>query len=360
MILLLLVTISLRLVPLALVAFLLQLCVFVSAAYSQTEVQNLSPAEACIAPSMRTHIRPDPDGTPTVVRTGIRIVDIDEINDVDQSITIDLAIRRVWTDERLLGLEGCRIPIGSVWFPELLVVNSGRLFERWPESVTVGAGGEITYLQRISGSLASYHTLHDFPFDTQSIEIGFVVLDYEPSELVLELDENFRGISAVTNISDWKINGVDAKLADFNTEAFNESRKRLNVTILAERIRAFYVWKVILPISLIVFMSWSVFWIDPALYGPQIGLSATSMLTIIAFIFAATNMLPPLGYFTLLDFFIGGATILVFLALLVALTTTYLSSIDHTTSAKRLDRICRVVFPVAYFGFSYAVFHSAL
>ena len=334
--------------------------VFSSVANAQTNVELVSLSETCTAPQMRTHIRPDLEGSPTVVKTGIRVVDIREINDVDQTITVDLAIRRTWTDHRLDGLRGCRLPIADVWFPELILVNSGRLFERWPETVAVGEGGEVTYMQRVSGSLASYHTLHEFPFDTQSINISFIVLDYSPDDVVLELDDSFLGISSITNISDWTINGVEAKLANFEAQGFNENRMRLDVTILAERIRAFYVWKIILPISLIVFMSWSVFWIDPGLYGPQIGLSATSMLTIIAFIFATTNMLPPLGYFTLLDVFIGGATVLVFLALLVSLTTTYFNSIEYAESAKRLDRICRVVFPIAYFGFSYAVFYRVL
>ena len=352
------VTTSRRLVRLLTIIRSMVLLFFVtSAAYAQTDAERTPPTETCSAPQMRTHIRPDSEGSPTVVKTGVRVIDIREINDVDQTITVDLAMRRVWTDHRLDGLQGCRLPIADVWFPELILVNSGRLFERWPETVVVGADGEVTYMQRVSGSLASYHTLHDFPFDTQSIDIGFLVLDYDPSEVVLEMDESFLGISAITNISDWTINGVEAKLADFESQGFNENRMRLDVTISAERIRAFYVWKVILPISLIVFMSWSVFWIDPALYGPQIGLSATSMLTIIAFIFATTNMLPPLGYFTLLDVFIGGATILVFLALLVSLTTTYFNSIKYAESAKQLDRICRVVFPIAYIGFSYAVFY---
>ena len=80
--------------------------------------------------------------------------------------------------------------ISEIWFPEFILINSGRLFERWPESVVVGAGGEMTYLQRVSGSLASYHTLHDFPFDTQSIDISFIPLDYSPQEVLLELDED--------------------------------------------------------------------------------------------------------------------------------------------------------------------------
>ena len=51
--------------------------------------------------------------------------------------------------------------------------------------------------------------------------------------------------------------------------------------ITAKRISAFYVWKVILPLCLIVAMSWTVFWINPAQFGPQIGMSATSMLLVL-------------------------------------------------------------------------------
>lgn len=310
---------------------------------------------------MRTHVRPDPDGVPTVIKTGVRVIDIREINDVDQTITIDLAIRRTWRDDRLAGLEGCKLAVGSVWFPELVLLNSGRLFERWPETVTIGPDGAVTYLQRISGTLASYHALRDFPFDFQSIDLSFILLDYAPENALIELDQEFVGIYDLLNISDWRIKGVAAQIDDgFVAEAFDEARTKLILTIDAERIRAFYVWKIILPISLIVFMSWSVFWIDPAQYGPQIGLSATSMLTIIAFIFAATNMLPPLGYFTLMDFFIGGATIFVFLALLVSLTTTFLNTIEFRDGAKKLDIVCRFVFPLAYVAFNWFVFRSVL
>lgn len=340
---------------------LLFLLALTSIAHSQTRQETASASDhrTCAVPDLRTHIRPDPEGVPTVILTGVRVIDIREINDVDQTITIDLAIRRMWQDDRLAGLEGCKLDVASVWFPELVLLNSGRLFERWPETVTIGPGGAVTYLQRISGTLASYHALRDFPFDSQAIDLSFILLDYEPEEALIELDAEFVGIYDILNISDWRIKGVAAQIDNgFVADAFDEVRTKLDLTIEAERIRAFYVWKIILPISLIVFMSWSVFWIDPAQYGPQIGLSATSMLTIIAFIFAATNMLPPLGYFTLMDFFIGGATIFVFLALLVSLTTTYLNTIQFRESAKILDKACRFVFPLAYAAFNWFVFRS--
>lgn len=74
-----------------------------------------------------------------------------------------------------------------------------------------------------------------------------------------------------------------------------------------------------------------------------------SMLTLIAFIFATTNMVPELGYFTLLDLFIGGSTILVFLALLESLTVTYLVTGDRKTLARSIDIKSRAVFPLAFF-----------
>jgi cadmium resistance protein CadD (predicted permease) len=93
-----------------------------------------------------------------------------------------------------------------------------------------------------------------------------------------------------------------------------------------------------------------VFWIDPAQFGPQIGMSATSMLTLIAFQFAMTSILPRLSYFTIMDKFITGSTILVFSALVVSVVTSYLVSIERAARAHVIDNHCRWVFPVVYFG----------
>ena len=126
--------------------------------------------------------------------------------------------------------------------------------------------------------------------------------------------------------------------------------------ISAHRQLHFYVWKIIVPFCLIVFMSWTVFWINPAQFGPQIGLSATAMLTLIAFQFATTNMVPALGYFTTLDEFITGSTILVFLALVESLTTSYLVSQERHQLALRIDRVSRLVFPLVFAALVVVVF----
>jgi hypothetical protein len=276
------------------------------------------------------------------------MIDLLGIDDVNQMITVDFGIYRSWTDQRLAHLEGCEFSLDDVWFPELVAVNSGRLFERWPREVSIGPGGQVQYLQRVSGSIASHHDLHDFPFDKQSITIRFMPLQGSENEVQLSINEKFTGISDLLNISDWSIESVRGVIGRQRIEAFDRVHSSYDFIIEAKRIQAYYVWKIILPLCLIVAMSWCVFWINPAQFGPQIGLSATSMLTLIAFIFATTNMVPELGYFTLLDLFIGGSTILVFLALLESLTTSYLVSQDKTGIAQKIDWACRILFPLAF------------
>ena len=110
----------------------------------------------------------------------------------------------------------------------------------------------------------------------------------------------------------------------------------------------YYVWKIILPLGIIVCMSWLVFWIDPTQLGPQIGLSATSVLTLIAYRFLLGNLVPRVSYLTRMDLFILGATVLVFVALIEAVTTCSLTTQGRQEAARRLDRVSRVVFPTAF------------
>lgn len=62
-------------------------------------------------------------------------------------------------------------------------------------------------------------------------------------------------------------------------------------------------------------------------------------------------MLPSLGYFTTLDIFIVGSTVLVFLALVEALVTSYLVSKDKGVLARSMDGVCRFVFPLSFTAF---------
>ena len=49
------------------------------------------------------------------------------------------------------------------------------------------------------------------------------------------------------------------------------------------------------------------------------------------------------GYFTTLDYFMDGSTILVFLSLIPSLTTSYFGSIERKALASRIGVTCHLV-----------------
>src|SRR5207248_10396888 len=91
-----------------------------------------------------------------------------------------------------------------------------------------------------------------------------------------------------------------------------------------------YILKVILPLILIVMMSWAVFWIDPATSSSQISIAVTSMLTLIAYRFAVDSQLPRLPYMTRLDAFFLTCTLLVVFSLIVVFVTTILDNREQS------------------------------
>jgi cadmium resistance protein CadD (predicted permease) len=117
-----------------------------------------------------------------------------------------------------------------------------------------------------------------------------------------------------------------------------------------------YILKVILPLVLIVMMSWSVFWTEPANSNTQFSVAVTSMLTLIAYRFAVDSQLPRLAYMTRLDVFFLISTLLVFFSLIEVLVTTVLDSNGQTARAKKLDRYCRVIVPAIFVAASIAIF----
>lgn len=306
--------------------------------------------ESCAPPNIRTDVRPDPAGVPTDVTVGAYVVDLRGIDDVEQTITLDIALRMRWTDARLAQWAGCRLELTDIWYPMLLLRNSGQIFMRWPQMVSIEEGGQVTYLQRGAGTFSSYHSLDRFPFDSQEIALRFFPLDWTKPKVNVVADPDYSGIAPVLNISDWQVLGVDVEVDEQTLKATGNTHATFDVVLSLKRYSSFYVLKIMLPIALIVSMSWMVFWIDAKEFGTQLGLSATAVLTMIAFIFATTNMLPRLGYFTFLDRYIAVATVFVFAALLQSLATGYLATRGRTQTADRIDVLSRVFFPLVFAG----------
>lgn len=309
-------------------------------------------ADVCTLPDdYRADIRPNPDGSPTVVELGVLVADVTQIDDVAQTIEGDFIIRKAWRDPRLAELAGCRLQRAVIWFPTIDILNSSQLRrargEFAADQVRIGEGGAIEYFQRFFGFVATYHQLQQFPFDSHDMTIRVTSFGYPHDQLQFKLDTHFTRVADLLNIPDWSINGLKAEVVNELIPEFNVTYSLVKLHIQTTRKANFYIWKVLLPLALIVIMSFLVFWISPERFGPQIGLSATSMLTLIAFQFALTTTLPKVSYLTLMDQLILGSTVLVFGSLLMATITSALVATEKSALAFRIEHVCRWLFPLA-------------
>ena len=323
--------------------------IFIGLPFSLILTINVLAEDLCEVPAMRIDQRPDHNGPPTEVTLGMLVADILAIDDVDQTLTGDFIIETSWVDPRLAEEVGCRFQLSQVWHPRIESINSAtgttkRRFAR--DQVEIDVGGRVRHYQRWYGSIATYHHLERFPFDPQNFKFRFTSLDYDAEEILIRADKESTRVADLINIPDWTIGVASASVELIDMVELRSPRSIFILEIPAIRNSNFYIWKVLVPLSFIVMMSWAVFWINPVKFGPQLGISATSMLTLIAFQFALTGILPRLSYFTTMDKLILGSSGLVFLSFVESVLTIYLVSIEKTAAAFRVDYICRWLFPL--------------
>jgi len=310
--------------------------------------------------------RPGADDGPTRVSIGIWMVDITSIDSAQQSFTAEMALVLRWKDPRLAhtGNGVVRYPLEQVWHPRIAVVNeTNSVSRKFPDLVEVEPDGRVTYRQRYAGAFSQPLRLRSFPFDRQTFRLQFVAVRYRAKEVQFVPDQDWidnglkqaGGIATSITLPDWTIESWNTKSLSYAlAPGFEYSGYAFEFT--ASRNAQHYVWKVILPLVLIVMMSWAVFWIDPVTSNSQISIAVTSMLTLIAYRFAIDNQLPRLPYTTNLDAFILMSTVLVFFSFIEVLVTTILENQKRNRLAITIDRSCRVIFPVIFLLASMSIF----
>ena len=310
--------------------------------------------------------RPASGNSPTQVSVGIWVVDINSIDSAQQNFTADIAAVLRWKDPRLAhtGSGVAHYTLEQIWHPRVSIANeTNSVSRKLPETVEVDSDGSVVYRQRYVGAFTQSLRLQSFPFDRQTFRVHLVAIRYRPNEVVFVPDENWirdglqraAGISPSITLPDWTVEKWDAKACIYAlTPGLQYSGYAFEFT--AARNVWHYILKVILPLVLIVMMSWAVFWIDPATSNSQISVAVTSMLTLIAYRFAVDSQLPRLPYMTRLDTLFLTSTLLVFFSLIEVLVTTVLDNNQQAERAKKLDRYCRVIFPAIFVIASIAIF----
>lgn len=183
--------------------------------------------------------------------------------------------------------------------------------------------------------------LHDFPHDAHVFEVPIIVAGYRTGEaefIPMPVVDSF--IAERLSVADWDISNIQGVLR-FITMTDGLKLTGFVFSFNANQLIYQYVVKAIIPLVLIVMMSWVVFWIDPMQVSNQLSLAVTPVLTLITSRIALSGRLLQIPYLTQLDKFLFSSTILVFISLIEVVITTHLCSRDRLNHARRTDLSAR-------------------
>ena len=298
--------------------------------------------------------RPNVNGEATEVVVGVFLIDIDVIDDVSQRFNVDMFVNIAWRDPRLALPEDMQsgqirtLPMSAIWTPRGLIVNDRGLSRQLPLVVDVDAVGNVVSRQRFSGELAADLNLREFPFDTQRLPIDMVSYQYSPDEVrfssAARIGANLTSFSA----EGWQFKLLETEFGEFSVPVGDMVRPRMTFVVEAQRNSQYYLLTMFLPMSLIVFMSWTAFWIQPNVVPPRIAISTASIFSLIAFGFSIRLSLPRVSYVTRADLFVIGCTLLVFIALGMAVIGSRWAGADKMDRAIRLNATMRWIYVALY------------
>lgn len=287
------------------------------------------------------------NGSALEVRVSLFLVDLLRVLDAEQAVEADLLFRVEWQDGRLAGkgLGKRTIGLDSVWAPRLQPLAPRGLSELMPTVVQVDEDGHMSYAQRLVGKFGAPTDLRDFPFDEHTVRFAFVIPNPQNLELNL-VPGPIVGKSKELTIPDWTVAGGELDLSPITPIEALPPIPGASFAVTVRRNSAHYLTKMILPLIVIVMLSWTVFWAPPQQISVQFGFASTSILSVIAYRFALASQLPPVPYGTRLDAFLNGAFFMAAVALVEVVVSAQLLAKDRPSVAHRLDVVCRVVFPI--------------
>lgn len=297
--------------------------------------------------------RPGPADQPTRVAVGLYFMDILAIRETEQTITADVWIVMKWRDERLADASrgeayaNCNLSPNQVWMPRFQIRNLREAEQYYPDIYLVDAEGHTVLLRRLLLTVFSGLDLREFPFDQQSLNFGLDPIE-GTQEVELEVLDRFVDLQQGPSVGSWIFERPEAETVKVFGPVRQATFSSFTTRIEARRQPGFFVRKLIIPVALIVFMAYAIFWINPSQIAPQMGAGTTSMLTLIAYHFALDTFLPRISYLTKADTFLLLSLLLVFIALMEAVTTAALERIEKVDLIHKIDRFFRVCYPLAF------------
>ena len=222
-----------------------------------------------------------------------------------------------------------------------------------------------------------------FPFDKQKLIINissgtrstsdkeFNKIATDTASVTLITPENgaYIGINKFKKnnyLREWKVNSVDItsnEIIDKNyydkdlKKIITHNENTLNLEINVERNHNHYVYKIIVPVFLILCVAWFVLWIPTKYFEARLATSMVALLSLIAYNFVFANDIPKLEYLTALDKYILLSYVFCCIPTFMSIWFSRLYKIKQTKITKVNSKI-RIYGGIIYLVITMQIFYS--
>jgi hypothetical protein len=244
---------------------------------------------------------------PIKIDIGFYLIDFARVNGREESFDLQGYLTASWVDPSLALKSGekkgeRRFPPEALWTPNYEFTNASEQVKIQNEAALIVTDeGRITQRFRFIGKFSWPMDLRRFPFDSQKLTVLIEPFERQTKDVQFVVDPAHVGHLSSAFLSDWTIKGVEARVVTARYPAFDRANSRLLVEIPITRQSTFYLWRVLLPITLLVVTSWVVYWFDPTNLQPLISTTVAILLNIILFNFSIDFALPKVSYLTFID-----------------------------------------------------------
>ena len=156
---------------------------------------------------------------------------------------------------------------------------------------------------------------------------------------------------ALNLLSNWPSGKFSDSTQPQQTRELGRTGKKipeLEIDLQVRRKSRYYIWKVFLPLIVMVAIAYSAFWIKIGDYYTQISITLTAILTEIAFLFAISSSLPKVPYLTFIDAFFLVSFVFSFVSMLELVVVHQALEWEWPDHANRIRRISQLLYPLIY------------
>lgn len=298
-----------------------------------------------------------PPETPTRVHIGIRllhVLNIDPASELSPKVTARFRVQTQWQDHRLspltdevMDLQGERVSeqLKTIFDPQITIANG--TFELDHQRLFIYHNGTVHVNQVVTVVVPADMNLVHFPFDSQTFEFQFSSSYWDAKQVDLIVDPVDTGMDPGAQPASWWFDNSSFYTTKGTVREQMEEFFVFTFLVHAQRDPRYFIWRLLIPLIVIVMLSWNVFWMYEDA-SSALGNSFVFLLTVVAFHQIANTMLPLIPSFTFMDAIVFISYGFIIVPTFQVMITTKLDRQGQSEKAETIRQYCRFSIPIAF------------